>query len=183
MQDYDPLAGDLGQREIGRPFCGLTTYFGKPYINSIILDAIGRQIVGRTMSSPLRLFWPLTLRNVSPERLPKTRAKMRCHAACTMFSRCRAMPPRRRPPEQPAPTTSTRTFGQPRHSSSSSPRSRSPAHLDITQHRRTAQHSPADATCRATRSSCLTSHAPRKPEPSTTYPRPGSHTASRFPAR
>ena len=108
---------------------------------------------------------------------------MRCHAACTIFSRCRAMPPRRRPPEQPAPTTSTRTFGQPRHSSSSSPRSRSPAHLDITQHRRTAQHSPADATCRATRSSCLTSHAPRKPEPSTTYPRPGSHTARRFPAR
>ena len=38
-------------------------------------------------------------------------------------------------------------------------------------HRCTAQHSPADAACRATRSPCLTSHAPREPEPSTTYSR------------
>ena len=35
----------------------------------------------------------------------------RPHAACTVASRYRAMPPRRRPPEQPAPTAWTPTFG------------------------------------------------------------------------
>ena len=39
------------------------------------------------------------------------------HHSCRVhiFSRCRAMPPRRRPPEQPAPTASTRTSVEPRH--------------------------------------------------------------------
>ena len=35
--------------------------------------------------------------------------------ACSFCVRCRAMPPRRRPPEQPAPTASTRTSVEPRH--------------------------------------------------------------------
>ena len=92
--------------------------------------------------------------------------------ACTIFSRCRAMPPRRRPSEQPAPTTSTRTFGQPRHSPPRRPdlvRQHISTSLSIVAQRST--HQPTPPAAQPAPRPCLTSHAPREPEPSTTYSR------------
>ena len=64
--------------------------------------------------------------------------------------------PRRRPPEQPAPTTSTRTFAEPRHSPPRRPDLvRQHISTSLTASSHTAQHSPADAACRATRSPSL----------------------------
>ena len=110
---------------------------------------------------------------------------MRCHAACTIFSRCRAMPPCRSPPEQPAPTTSTRAFGQPRHSPPRRP-DLVRQHISTLRYLLASLHSAALPSRR---------HLPRNPHLVPHLPRaarawaqhdvsaPGRHTASRFPGQ